>query len=218
MLKKFYSWLYRVTAMPDERGEYSGGRWEGLARSQALELCKGATGKALEIGFGSGLFVLKLATQEPNLEVWGIDNNGLLLDKVLRKAADKELSNLRLAVEDAKHLSFADGTFDRVVCVNLFLNIGFEGMATVLKEMKRVCATQGRIIFEFRNSRNLFFVLKYKLAKYYDTTAPYPLYTFDPVRVEKLLRELGLNVMGRSSIGFPFKWLAPIMFIEAEKI
>ena len=218
MLKKFYSWLYHVTAMPDERGEYSGGRLEGFIRNQALELCRGAIGKVLEIGFGSGLFVLKLAAQESGLEVWGVDNNGVLLDQVLRKAADKELSNLRLAVEDAKHLSFPDGMFDRVVCVNLFLNIGFEGMSAILREMKRVCATQGKVIFEFRNSRNPLFVLKYKLAKYYDTTAPYPLYTFDPVRVESLLRELGLNIVGRSSIGFPFKWLAPIMFIEAEKI
>jgi ubiquinone/menaquinone biosynthesis C-methylase UbiE len=218
MIKKFYAWLYRVTAMPDERGEYSGGRLEGIIRNQALELCRGAAGKALEIGFGSGLFVLKLAAQEPGLEVWGVDNNGTLLDQVLRKAADKELSNLRLTVGDAKHLSFPDGTFDRVVCVNLFLNIGFESMAVVLKEMRRVLAPQGRIIFEFRNSRNPLFVLKYKMAKYYDTTAPYPLYTFDPARVENLLRELGLNIVGRSSIGFPVKWLAPIMFIEAQKI
>jgi len=218
MLKKFYSWLYRVTALPDEKGEFSGGRWEGLARAQALELCRGATGKALEIGFGSGLFVLKLAAQESGLEVWGIDNDGMLLDGVLQKAADKQLSNVRLAVEDAKDLSFPDGMFDTVICVNLFLNISFDSMVAVLKEMKRVCATQGKIIFEFRNSRNLFFVLKYKLAKYYDQTAPYPLYTFDPVRVESLLKELGLSVVGRSSIGFPVKSLAPIMFIEAEKI
>ncbi len=217
MLKEFYSWLYRITALSDERGEYSGGRWEGLARGRALELCKGATGKALEIGFGSGLFALKLASQEPDLEVWGVDNNGMLLDKVSKKAADRELVNLRLLVEDAKHLSFPDETFDNVVCVNLFLNIGFEAMEAVLKEMKRVCKPRGRLIFEFRNSRNLFFVLKYKLAKYYDPTAPYPLYTFDPGRVKSLLGELGLKISGESFIGFPVKRFAPIIFIEAQK-
>ena len=99
--------------------------------------------------------MLKLAVQEPGLEVWGVDNNGMLLDQVLRKAADRELTNLRLVVEDAKHLSFPDDTFDKVVCVNLFLNIGFDAMTAVLKEMKRVCTRQGRLIFEFRNSRNL---------------------------------------------------------------
>jgi len=217
MLKRLYHWLYRVTSRPDERGEYSGGRVEGLARSQALELCKGSIGKALEIGFGSGLFVIKLAAQGPGLEVWGIDNNGLLVDHVLRKAADKELTNLRLAVEDAKHLSFTDETFDKVVCINLFLNIGFEAMTAVLKEMKRVCKREGRLIFEFRNSRNIFFVLKYKLAKYYDTTAPYPIYTFDPDRVDALLGELGLKAVRKRSLGFPVKWFAPIIFIEAEK-
>jgi ubiquinone/menaquinone biosynthesis C-methylase UbiE len=217
MIKRFYSWLYRITALPDERGEYSGGRWEALVRSRALELCRGATGKALEIGFGSGLFTLKLASQEPGLDVWGIDNNSLLLAQVLKKAADRKLVNLRLAIEDAKRLSFADGMFDRVICVNLFLNIGFEPMAAILKEMKRVCSDTGRLIFEFRNSRNLFFVLKYRLSKYYDDTAPYPLYTYSPEKIAGLLSKAGLKVKSKIEMGFPVKRYAPIVIIEAVK-
>jgi ubiquinone/menaquinone biosynthesis C-methylase UbiE len=218
MIKKFYSWLYRVTSRPDEKGERFGGRLQGAVRMGALELCRGVRGKALEIGFGSGLFVLKLAAQESGLEVWGVDNNGTLLDQVLRKAADKELSNLRLAVEDAKHLSFGDGTFDAVLGINLFLNLDATATKALLLEMKRVCKSSGKIIFDYRSSRNLLFVLKYKLVRFYDPTAPYPLYTQSPEQIEKLLKEVGLSISRSVFLGFPIKYCAPIVLVEAKKI
>lgn len=217
MIEGLYRWLYRATARSDERGEYSGGRWEGLVRQHALALCKGARGKLLEIGSGAGLFVLKLAAQEPGLEVWGVDTNEAMLDEVDVKARALDLKNVRLEMQDARTLLVSDETFDTVVCINLFLNIDLGSVRAVLQEMKRVCKTGGRLIFEFRNSRNLFFVLKYKFARYYDTTAPYPLYTYSPGAIEALLKELGLTVKTRVSLGFPVKGLAPIILIEAVK-
>lgn len=218
MLKKLYQWLYKATSRPDERGEYFGGCLEGFIRSRALELCRGATGKALEIGFGSGLFMLKLASQEPGLEVWGVDSSESYRRDVEKKAAERKLSNVRLAVGDARRLSFPDGTFDRVVCINLFIDLGYDAMGEVLAEMKRVCKEDGRVIFEFRSSRNALFVLKYKLARYYDDTAPYPLHTFDPDKVDALLGQVGLKAVRKSFLGFPVKRFAPIIMIEAEKI
>jgi ubiquinone/menaquinone biosynthesis C-methylase UbiE len=218
MLKRLYYWLYRATSRSDEKGEYSGGRWEGMVRNEAVELCKGAQGKALEIGSGAGLFVLKLAAREPRLEVWGADTVDSMVQYVLQKARDRSLANIHVVLQDGRKLSFADGTFDRVVCINLFLNMKFELIAELLKEMMRVCNTSGRIIFEFRNSRNLLFVLKYKLAKYYDSSAPYPLYTYHPRQFTALLRDLGLEAVNTKYLGFPVKSLAPIILIEAKKI
>ena len=217
MIKKLYRWLYRVTSRPDERGEYSGGRWEGAVRERALELCKGIQGKALEIGCGVGLFTLKLAAQEPALEVWAVDNNEAMVREVEARAAGKRLKNTHLAVQDAAMLSFDEGFFDTVICINLFLHMNIDLAAALLKEMKRVCRKSGRLIFEFRNSRDIFFVLKYKLVRYYDNTAPYPLYTYDPVLVESILKDLGLSVVDKKFIGFPFKRFAPIIIIETQK-
>lgn len=216
IIRSLYKWFYRVTSRPDDRGEAFGGRWQGLVRSQALELCRGVTGKVLEIGFGSGLFVTRLASQAPSAEIWGIDSNGLLLEQVSRKARDKGIGNVRLATGDARRLAFTDGGFDAVVCINLFLCIDFDSVITVLKEMKRVCKPSGRLIFEFRSSRNWLFVLKYKLARFYDETAPYPLYTYEPKQIETLIKELGLKIVSKKGLGFP-KWCAPIILIEAGR-
>jgi len=218
MIKKLYRWLYRVTSRPDERGEYSGGRWEGAVRENTLELCEGIRGKALEIGCGAGLFAIKLAVQEPALEVWAVDNNEARVRDVEVKAAGEGLKNIHLAVQDAAMLPYASGFFDTVICINLFLNVNIDLAAALLKEMKRVCGKSGRLIFEFRNSRDIFFVLKYKLARYYDDTAPYPLYTYDPVLVESILKDLGLSVVEKKFIGSPFKRFAPIIIIEARKV
>ncbi len=217
MIKKLYRWLYRVTSKPDERGEYSGGRWEGAVRKNTLELCKGIKGKALEIGCGAGLFALKLAAQEPALEVWAVDNNEARVLEAKAKAAEKGLKNIHLTVQDAAMLSFDEGFFDAVICINLFLNVNIDSAAALLKNMKRVCRPSGRLIFEFRNSRDIFFVLKYKLARYYDDTAPYPLYTYDPALIERILKDLGLSVIEKKFVGSPFKRFAPIIIIEVRK-
>jgi len=217
MIKKLYRWLYRVTSRPDERGECPGGRWQGAVRENTLGLCRGIRGKALEIGCGAGLFAIKLAAQEPVLEVWGVDNNEAMVKKAEARAAEKGLNNIHLAVQDAAMLSFDEGFFDAVICINLFVNMNIDSAALFLKYMMRVCRPSGRLIFEFRNSRNIFFVLKYKLARYYDDSAPYPLYAYDPERVEKVVKGLGLSIVSKKFVGSVFKYFAPIIIIEARK-
>ena len=83
--------------------------------------------------------------------------------------------------------------------------------------MRRVCKPSGRIIFEFRSSRNALFKLKYKLARYYDPSAPYPLYTYDPDRVDGIMKEMNMRIVEKRYIGFPVKYYAPIIMVEASK-
>jgi ubiquinone/menaquinone biosynthesis C-methylase UbiE len=217
MIKKIYYWLYRATSMPDERGEIFGGRIQGLVRRTAMELCAPAEGKILEIGCGSGLFILKLAAARKDLEIWGVDRNLKILEETRRKAAERNIANVNLAIEDARRMSFGDETFDRVICVNFFVGTSFEEMAEILRELKRVCKRSGRIIFEFRSSRNALFALKYALARFYDATVSYPLHTFDPAAVDRMVGDIGLRITEKRFIGFPLKRYAPIVFVEAVK-
>lgn len=217
MIQKIYKWLYRITSRRDARGEVFGGCIQSAVRDSALEACKGLEGRILEIGSGSGLFLMKLALQNPGCEIVGVDLNEALLETTRKKIESKEISNITLFPYDATSLAFPDNSFDAVVCINFFLDMNIDSMIKVLNQMKRIVKTGGRIIFEFRNSRNLLFRLKYKLAKYYDPSAPYPLYTYDPKRIEEIIADLNLTVIRRMYIGFPVKKIAPIILIEARK-
>ena len=217
MLKKIYAWLYKATARADEKGEYSGGRIQGAIRESTLGLCAGLTGKALEIGTGAALFLTKLASQNPRLEIWSVDTKQEFLDEAAKKIEHKGLGNIHLLRQNAQNLSLDADTFDAVICINFFLDVDMDFIIGILKEMKRVLKSSGRIIFEFRNSRNLFFRLKYKFAKYYDASAPCPLYTYYPEQIDTILKDLDLEVVNRRYIGFPIDRYAPIIIVEARK-
>lgn len=217
MIKKVYSWLYKATSKKDERGESFGGLIQGTIREEVLGLCRGSSGKALDIGTGSGLFVIRLASQNPGLKVWSIDTNEEYLDATAKKLAQRSIDNVHLLKQNAQEMNFDDDNFDLVICINLFLDMDMESVIRVLKEMKRVCKPSGKIIFEFRNLKNGLFRLKYKLAKYYDPTAPYPLYMYDPEKIYEIVRNLGLDVINKKYIGFSVKRLAPVIVVEARK-
>ena len=217
MIKKIYAWLYKATARSDERGESFGGYVQGAVRAKTLETLGAPSGKVLEIGSGSGLFLMKLAIQNPALEAYGVDTADGLVEQVKEKARARGIANLQLSCQSGAKVSFADGYFDIVVCINLFLDMNKDGVIAVLKEMKRVCKPSGRIIFEFRNARNALFRLKYRLARYYDPSAPYPLYTYYPEDIDRILDELGLAVVLKEYMGFPIKRFAPIIIVEVRK-
>lgn len=217
MITKIYKWLYRVTARRDESGEVFGGCIQGAVRDAVLEICKPLKGKILEIGSGSGLLLMKLASQNCESEVVGVDISEGLLDATWAKIESKGITNIKLFRQDATAMSFQDNSFDAAICINFFLDMNIDATIKILGQMKRVVKSGGRIIFEFRNSRNLLFRLKYYLAKYYDPTCPYPLYTYNPKRIDAIIRDLHLEVIRRTYIGFPVKKYAQIILIEARK-
>lgn len=215
-----YNWFYMLTSASEDRGEYAGGYFQGLIRKESLALCKDIKGRILEIGCGSGLFAMKLAEQNKDSEVWSIDNDREKLSYVEKKAREKNLGNVKLLLQDAAKLSFDNEYFDAVVCINFLLMMdSLETVKRVLGQMSGVCKKDGRIIFEFRNSRNLFFVVKYRLAGYYDQTLKNnPLNCYDPRRIEEILNDLNLKVTRRKYLcSLLFKSLAPIIIIEAKK-
>lgn len=220
MLKKLYSWFYTVTSDPQDRGEYAGGYFQGKIRKEALALCKERKGEILEIGCGSGLFAMKLARQNNDSRIWSIDNDREKLLYVENKCKEKNLSNVHLSFQDASNLSFEDGYFDTVVCINFLLMLdSLESVKRVISQMARVCRKSGRIILEFRNAQNPIFTAKYRLAKYYDATVKdNPLHCYNLTQIEAILQALHCRIVRKKYVcSFLFKSLAPIIFIEAEK-
>ena len=220
MLTKIYSFLHRLSARPEERGEYSSGYWQDMVRVGALNLCRDLSAKLLEVGCGEGLFLAQLAAQNQNIEIYGIDNNQVLLEKAQRRCQEKSLSNIHLSLEDAIGLSFEDEYFDAVVCLNVIFNLGSrDTLKKVLYEMARVCKKRGKVIVDFRNGANPFLWLKYLLAPWYDATVKdLPLKTYRLNDLQSILEAAGFQITNKISLGFPVKAIAPIIILEATKL
>ncbi|SIN98651.1 Methyltransferase domain-containing protein [Carnobacterium alterfunditum] len=95
--------------------------------------------KILEVGVGTGKNLLIYPNK---LEITGIDFSENMLEKANQKIKGKE--NITLIEMDAQKMSFADNTFDTIVTSCVFCSVPdpVEG----LKEMRRVCRPDGKII------------------------------------------------------------------------
>ena len=215
MITRIYRWFLRLTSAPGEKDEYSRGYLQNRVRKEAITLCHHAKGRLLEIGCGEGLFLAQVAGQNSKLEMWGVDT-----DYVRLKAAALRLRNVNLSRQDALKLSFEDGYFETVICINVLFNMkSIEDVKRTLKEMKRVCKKDGSVIFDFRNSLNPLISLKYCLARYYDDTLnSLPLNTYSLKEIESVLKELGMIVVKKRFVGFSLGFFSPAIVVEVKNI
>lgn len=219
MFNKVYYRLHRLASKSPERGEYSGGYWQDIIRRQALELCRGLNGRMLEVGCGEGLFLAQLASQNPGLEIWGVDNNEVRLKEAQERFRAKNIKNINLFLQEATDLRFEEGYFDTIACINVFLNMpSIKVVKESLAQIKRVCKKSGKVIFDIRNRANPILALKYMLAPYYDgTVKDLPLKVYGLNQVKNILEDLGFSILKERFIGFPIRRFSPIIIIEAQK-
>jgi heptosyltransferase-2/heptosyltransferase-3 len=218
-VEKVYRWLRDMTSRPEERREFSAGYWQAKIRENAIQMCAGISGRLLEIGCGEGLFLSLAAKRYPHLELVGVDHWPVSLMRAREVFKKFNVARISLVEAEASHLSFADESFDIVVCVNVLINVGSLPQAQeIIAEMSRLCKRGGRLIIEFRNSLNPFLHLKYKLARYYDSTVKDKYLSMYRLRdIEALLSKYRCPVRGKRYLEFPIKALAPIVIVEAEK-
>jgi len=221
MIKKIYQFLYYLFSNKHERGEQNSGYFQGLIRRRVAELCGLERGRVLEIGQGAGLLLEKLSKGNPYLGLYGIDKSLELSIRAIKRLESANCRNFSILLADAYKTVFKEAIFDKVICINFIINIdSLAGIKELLREMKYVCSPQGSIILEFRNSRNLLFLFKYKCAAFYDGTLnglTANCYRLEDI--EAVLNSLNFKIIRKETLGMPFcKKLAPIIIIEAKKI
>jgi ubiquinone/menaquinone biosynthesis C-methylase UbiE len=96
--------------------------------------------RALEVGIGTGK---NIPFYPAKINITGIDFSTKMLLRA-RKRADKMGLNLDLKEMDVQHLRFSDHSFDTVFATFVFCSV--PDPVTGLKEMRRVCKPDGRLL------------------------------------------------------------------------
>lgn len=221
-LEKTYLVFRDLFSKPQERGESSAGYWQDKIRSNVITITSQYKGKILEVGCGEGLFLSQLLRANPHADVYGVDTINFSLGKAKERLKKENLQASRLINAVAVALPFKNASFNAVMCVNVFICVSsLNGVKAIIQEIGRVCQGQGRVVIEFRNRRNPFLWLKYRLAKYYDHTIveqKHPLSIFFREDILNMLQDAGFHIVKEKSIdSFMIKFLAPIFIIEAQK-
>jgi phosphatidylethanolamine/phosphatidyl-N-methylethanolamine N-methyltransferase len=97
--------------------------------------------RILEIGTGTGLSALEYPLP---CSVVAIDLSPAMLERARSRLATFDAGHIRLCRMDAMHLAFPDGVFDAVYAPYV-VNVVREPFAA-LREMRRVCRPNGRIV------------------------------------------------------------------------
>ena len=154
-----------IPELTDKEIEDNRRRFEGRAsvyRGKGLDFMKSRMfiiekaapleGRILEIGTGNGHMTLTLA--KAGHKFTAIDKDAeALKTTALNLAHEDALSGVELHVMDGESLTFADGSFDNVVIVDLFHHITDIGV--FLSEADRVLRERGKLVLADFNKRGM---------------------------------------------------------------
>ncbi|CAM9285833.1 unnamed protein product [Phaeothamnion confervicola] len=156
------------------------------------------SGRVLDVAVGTGLN-LRLYNLPGITHVDACDLSPGMLRQASARATALGMSTTKLTLHemDVERLQFADGTFDTVV--DTFSLCVFQDPVRALREMRRVCKSDGRVLL-VENSRST----SHLLAAYQDVTAPLAAQFGKGCAwnqdVEALLRESGLRVVASRAV------------------
>lgn len=122
------------------------------ANRRAIEaLGVGERDHVLDVGCGHGRSLATLAARAPKGRVVGIDPSDLMVD-IARKRNRRHVKSgrVKVVVGGADRLPFADGAFDRALCVHVVYF--WRDLDGPLKEIARVLKPGGRLALLFRTS------------------------------------------------------------------
>jgi len=151
-----------------------------LYRYALDELAVGEDDRVLEIGFGSGESIERLAAMAPRGKVTGIDISDDMVNRAERRLAGLiAAGRVAVGLGDVARMRFDDGAFDRVLTANTIYF--WPDPAAGMAEVRRVTAPGGRAVIAFRSK-----------AKMQATQLP-GFRLFDPEEVAELMRSSGFG-------------------------
>jgi ubiquinone/menaquinone biosynthesis C-methylase UbiE len=173
----FARWYDLVEGIPDLLG----------VRKLRQRLLPRASGKVLEVAVGTGK---NLRYYPLGCQITGADRSGAML-KLAVKRAGKLRVDVSFLLTDAEALPFSDKSFDTVV--SSLTTCTFPNPVAALKEMGRVCRTNGRILLLEHGRSN-----REWLARFQDRHADQfakPLGCHWNRESQNLAREAGLKIL-----------------------
>jgi ubiquinone/menaquinone biosynthesis C-methylase UbiE len=111
-------------------------------------------GNILEIGAGTGYTTLALAKAGYKFISIDKDRESLKI-AALNLAYENLLSNVKFYIMDGREMTFENGSFKSVVCVNLFHHVNKNNVNKILSEIDRVLCVNGKIILADFNKKGM---------------------------------------------------------------
>ena len=153
----------------DRRYGYGGykydGRWLPVARKIARYYGLKVGDRVLDVGCGKGFLLYELTQAVPGLEVSGID-----ISDYAKENAKPEIAPA-IAVGNATKLPWPDRSFDFVLSLNTFHNLGVADLKAAVCEVSRVSRGEAWICVEsYRSEREKTNLLYWQLtcASFFD--------------------------------------------------
>jgi ubiquinone/menaquinone biosynthesis C-methylase UbiE len=213
----YYGIVRKLITSKDERNKYSGGLWPRLVREKAAEQASGLTGNIADLGCGEGLFLQKLAENNPAARVSGIEHWREILQAAGTSTAS--LPNVSLIEADILATGISNASFDRAYCLNTVLNLPtFDVVRQLFKEVHRILKPSGIFVFDVRNALNPMIRLQYRFVKYYDPGIQTPTNAYQTKQIVALLQETGYTLKKKQYLDIlPAHPFSPVILFTAEK-
>jgi cyclopropane-fatty-acyl-phospholipid synthase len=141
---------YSCCLYPDASTSLAEAEVHGLAETvRHAEISDGM--RILELGCGWGSLSLYLAKTFPNATIVSVSNSASQRQYILDRAAERGLYNLTVITADMNHFA-ADGTFDRVVSVEMFEHMS--NWHALLARVRRWLKPDGKLFLHVFTHKN----------------------------------------------------------------
>ena len=115
---------------------------------EKLNLCENDS--VLCAGLGTGNELVTLLRKKRNINITGIDYSKTALQKAAKKVKELE-KTVQLMLQDARHLKFESGSFDRVLCIHVTDFVDEDRQVTT--ELLRVLRSGGTFVITYPSGR-----------------------------------------------------------------
>lgn len=170
--------------------------WHTHKLSAVLSLMYKKPKKILDTGCASGWFISKISNKFPDTECFGVD-----IYKDAIEYAKKRYKNINFTIADAHKLPYKNNSFDMVVCTEVIEHLNNPEIA--LGEIHRVLEKDGKCIIEVDSGNLLFTIVWFLWTKFIGQVwHEAHLHSFNPQKLEKLLRRVGFTVLQKKKFNF----------------